>query len=43
LQPPGGLFDHAEVGKFGDVKARLDEAEIAGEVNIALQPIRSLP
>ena len=37
LQPARGLFDHAEVGKFRDLKARRDEAEITGEVNIALQ------
>src|SRR5713101_4326195 len=37
FQPLGGVLDDAEVSKFVDVEARLDETEIAGEIDIALQ------
>src|SRR5258708_32865599 len=36
FQPLGGVLDDAEVGKLADVEARLDETEIAGEVDIPL-------
>jgi hypothetical protein len=36
FQPPGCVLHHAEVGTLVDVEARLDETEIAGEVDIAL-------
>src|SRR5258708_23298431 len=37
FQPLGGVLDDAEVGKLADVETRLDETEIAGEIDIALQ------
>src|SRR5580700_6006237 len=37
LQPLGGLLHQTQVSEFVDVEARPHEAEIVGEVDIALQ------
>src|SRR5215831_1661081 len=36
-QPPGGVLHDAKFSKLVDVEACLDETEIAGEIDVALQ------